>query len=106
MPARKRVPREANLSNLIVIDSNNAYDSKGNLHKGVYGIVGKDTPFVFRNRLNRKTKQYKRVFINDSTNLPNVCKERVMEFFDDKQNKRRKKCYLIDKDTYDKNNTH
>ena len=102
MSKKKRVPRAANLANLIVINSNDAYDHKGNLNKGVYGIVGKDVPFIFNNRKNRKTKEHKRVFVNDSTNLSNVCKERVMEFFDDKQNKRRKKCYLIDKEIYDK----
>ena len=90
---RNRKPNKANLSALEVVDSDVAYKNK-KLRKEVYGIVSKDYPFVFK----RAGKDQHIVFVNNSTNLPNVCKERVMHFFDSPKNKRRLKCYLIDKD--------
>lgn len=93
---RKRNPKTANLSSLDVVDSTQAYNGK-RLKKTVYGIVSRDTPFIYTNVVDRKTKVRKPRYKNDLTSLPNTCKNKVIAFFDDPANKRRDKCYLIDK---------
>lgn len=100
-PNRKRKPNEANLAGLMVVNSTDAYDIKRGRYKpSVYGIVSKDVPFVSR-IVNSKDGTKKRKFVNDVTELPNVTKERVMAFFDDKQNGNREKCYLVERKLYD-----
>ncbi len=94
---RRRNPKKANLSNLTVVDSSVAYDGK-KLKPGVYGIVSKDHPIIYKNVVDRKSKQLKPKYVNDISALTNVAKEKVVSFFDNKQNEHRKKCYLIDKD--------
>lgn len=99
---RKRKPNEANLDGLMVVSSNDAYDIKRGKYKpGVYGIVSKDVPFVSKIVTSRNGMK-KRKFVNDVTELPNVTKERVMAFFDDKKNGHREKCYLVERQLYDK----
>lgn len=100
-PNRKRKPNEANLDGLMVVNSADAYDVK-NKHwkKGVYGIVSKDLPFISKTTVSRDGTK-KRKFVNDVTELPDVAKERVMAFFDDKQNSKRDKCYLVERQLYD-----
>lgn len=93
---RKRYPKKANLAALEVVDSTAAYRGK-RLRKEVYGIVSRDTPFIYKNVVDRKTKLNKPKFVNDSTSLPNVCKQKIITFFDDAKNARKKKCYLIEK---------
>lgn len=96
---RKRKPNTANLSALYAIDNKFAY--KGDkLKVGVYGVVSKDTPFVYK-IVKNKSGVARREFINNSTSLPNVCKNRLMAFFDDKDNKNKLKAYLVDKSLYD-----
>lgn len=98
---RKRNPKEANLNALMVVNSNDAYDVKlGKYKTGVYGIVSKDVPFISR-IVNSRDGTKKRKFVNDVTELPNVTKERIMAFFDDKKNASREKCYLVEQQLYD-----
>lgn len=100
-PNRKRKPNEANLDGLMVVNSADAYDVKNKRwKKGVYGIVSKDLPFISKTTVSRDGTK-KRKFVNDVTELPNVTKERVMAFFDDKQNSKRDKCYLVERQLYD-----
>lgn len=100
-PNRKRKPNEANLSGLMVVNSADAYDVKHKRYKyGVYGIVSKDVPFISK-IVSSKDGTKKRRFVNDVTELPNVTKERVMAFFDDQQNSKRYKCYLVERKLYD-----
>ncbi len=93
---RRRKPKKANLSGLEVVDYTKAYNGK-RLKKEVYGIVSKDHAFIFKNVLDRKTNKNKPKVINDVTSLPNVAKEKIIKFFDDKKNSSKSKCYLIDK---------
>lgn len=100
-PNRKRKPNEANLAGLMVVSSDDAFDVKNKRwKKGVYGIVSKDVPFISKTTITRNGVK-KRKFVNDITELPNVTKERVMAFFDDKQNSSREKCYLVERQLYD-----
>ena len=78
---RNRKPNKANLSALSVVDSDVAYKNK-KLRKEVYGIVSKDYPFVFK----RAGKNQHIVFVNNSTNLPNVCKERLTKMENKEKN--------------------
>ena len=97
----KRKPKQANLSALMVITSSEAYDVKHHRFKtGLYGIVDKDLPFVAKIVTKRNGTQ-QRKFVNDVSNLPNVTKERIMAFFDDKSNSGREKCYLVERKLYD-----
>ena len=93
---RKRKPKNANLSGLDVVDYTKAYAGK-RLKSEVYGIVSRDHAFIFKNIVDRKTKKNKPKYINDVTKLPNVAKEKIINFFDDSKNKSKSKCYLIDK---------
>lgn len=100
-PNRNRKPNEANLSGLMVVSSDDAFDrSRKRWKKGVYGIVSKDLPFISKTTISRDGIK-KRKFVNDVTELPNVTKERVMAFFDDKKNSTREKCYLVERKLYD-----
>ena len=93
---RKRYPKKANLSALTVVDSTQAYNGK-RLKKGVYGIVSRDTPFVYKNVVDRRTGQKKPKFVNDMHSLTNVSKQQIIAFFEDPNNHNRLKCYLIEK---------
>ncbi len=98
---RKRKPNEANLAGLMVVGSEVAWDKfHKRWRKGVYGAVDKELPFI-TTTVQSKDGTRRRKFVNDVTELPNVTKERVMAFFDNKQNAQRSKCYLVDKALYD-----
>lgn len=93
---RKRNPKNPNLSALNVVDSNHAYNGK-KMKKEVYGIVSKEHPFIYKNVVDRKTKKNKPKYVNDSIELPQVTKQKIIAFFDDSKNSKKTKCYLIDK---------
>lgn len=40
-----------------------------------------------------------RTFVRDTTDIPKACKNRILAFFDDKNNKGN--CYLVEKSIYD-----
>ena len=65
----------------------------------VYGVVGKDTPYMYKPSDTRKDKP--RVFIRDSTDIPKACQNRILAFWDDKNNKRKDVCYLAEKSLYE-----
>ena len=94
---RKRNPKKANLSNLTVVDYTKSYNGN-RLKKEVYGIVSRDHSVVYKNVVDRKTKRNKPKYVNDVYNLHNITKEKIINFFDDKKNSSKTKCYLIDKD--------
>lgn len=93
---RKRTPKKANLSALKVVDYKDAYIGK-RLKPSVYGIVSRDTPFIYKNVIDRKTKKSKPKFVNDMDSLTIICKQEVISFFDDKKNARKNRCYLVEK---------
>lgn len=93
---RKRNPKKANLSAITVVDYQEAYNGK-RLKSNVYGIVSRNTPFVYKNVIDRKTKKAKPKYINDMGALTNVCKQDIIAFFDDNKNAKKNKCYLIEK---------
>lgn len=99
----KRNRKRENLSGLYVVDSKTAYKD-GKLRKGVLGAVDKTVPFVFKPKDAKNNKPRK--FVKDTTGLPVVCKNRILAFFDDKNNVNKKNCYLVEKSLYDemKNN--
>ena len=94
---RKRNPKKANLSNLTVVDSYSAYNGK-KLKHGVYGIVSRNHSVIYKNVVERKSKKLKPKYINDIYSLTNIAKEKIVAFFDNRQNRNKQKCYLIDKD--------
>ena len=93
---RKRNPKKANLAGLEVVDYQSAYNGS-RLKKEVYGIVSRDHCIVYKNIIDRKTRQNKPKYINDVNALHNVTKEKIIKFFDNKKNVSKNKCYLIDK---------
>lgn len=94
----KRNRKDKNLSGLYVVSSDIAY-SKGKLRRGVYGVIGRDTPYICKpaDRLKEKPRQ----FVRDSTDLPKACKNRILAFWDSKLNKSKSVCYLAEKSLYD-----
>lgn len=91
--------KDKNLAGLYVVSNDVAYEKNGKLRKGVYGVVGKDTPYIYKPSDMRKDKP--RVFIRDSTDIPKACKNRILAFWDDKNNKRKDVCYLAEKSLYE-----
>lgn len=94
----KRNRKDKNLVGLYVVSSDVAY-KKGKLRKGVYGVLGKDTPYIYK-PANSQTDR-PRTFVRDSTDIPKTCKNRILAFWDDKSNKRRTTCYLAEKSLYE-----
>ena len=91
--------KDKNLAGLYAVPHEVAYEKNGKLRKGVYGVVGKDTPYIYKPSDTRKDKP--RVFIRDSTDIPKACKNRILAFWDDKNNKRKNVCYLAEKSLYE-----
>ncbi len=94
----KRNRKDKNLAGLYTVPNNVAYKN-GKLRKGVYGVIGKDTPYIYKPAEKQKDKP--RTFVRDSTDLPKVCKNRVLAFWDDKNNKGKTVCYLAEKSLYE-----
>ena len=67
----KRNRKDKNLSGLYVVPASIAFN-KGKLRRGVYGVIGRDTPYVCKPVDNLKGKP--RQFVRDSTDLPKACK--------------------------------
>lgn len=87
--------KKQNLNNLYAVSSSTAYDKRTKkLKKGVFGVVSKDVPFVFKNTKDRKTGSTKRSFLQDLNTIPTNTKNRVMAFYD--KHKSSNKCYLMD----------
>ena len=93
---RKRYPKKANMANLKIVDSYQAYNGT-RLKKGVYGIISRDTPFIYKNVIDRRTHIKKPKYINDMSAMTNLTKQEVISFFDDPNNRFKRKCYLIEK---------
>lgn len=98
----KRNRKDKNLSGLYVVSNDVAYKN-GKLRKGVYGVVGKDTPYIYKPSDKKKDKP--RSFVRDSTDIPKTCKNRILAFWDDKNNKGKSACYLAEKSLYDEMKT-
>lgn len=90
--------KDKNLSGLYVVSNDVAYKN-GKLRKGVYGVVGKDTPYICKPSDKQKDKP--RFFVRDSTDIPKTCKNRILAFWDDKNNKGKSACYLAEKSLYE-----
>ena len=93
----KRNRKDKNLSALYAVSSNVAYIN-GKMRKGVYGVVSKDTPYIWKP--SQKEGQ-PRSFVRDSTDIPKACKNRILAFWDDKNNSTKRVCYLAEKSLYD-----
>ena len=97
----KRQRKNVNLAGLMVVNSDDAFDkNRMRYKKGVYGTVSKDLPFITK-IVTSKDGSRRRKFVKDVTILPGTTKERIMAFFDDKQNSKREKCYLVEPYLYD-----
>lgn len=94
----KRNRKDKNLSGLYVIPNDVAYKGE-KLRKGVYGAIGKDTPYIYKPF--DKAKGKPREFIRDTTDIPKACKNRILAFWDDKNNKGKSTCYLAEKSLYE-----
>lgn len=94
----KRNRKDKNLSGLYVISSDIAFRD-GKLRRGVYGAIGRDTPYICKpaDRVKGKSRE----FVRDSTDLPKACKNRILAFWDDKNNKGKSACYLAEKSLYE-----
>ena len=94
----KRNRKNENLAGLYAIPHDIAHKD-GKLRKGVFGMVDKTTPFVAKPADKKNGKP--RTFVKDMTVLPKVCKNRILAFWDDKNNKGKSVCYLAEKSLYD-----
>ena len=94
----KRNRKNENLAGLYAVSHDYAYKN-GKLRKGVLGVVNDDTPFISKPADKKNGKPRK--FVKDMTNLPQVCKNRILAFYDDNHNTRKDKCYLAEKSIYD-----
>ena len=94
----KRNRKNENLAALYAIPHSVAYKN-GKLRKGVLGMVDKTTPFVSKPADSKKGKA--RTFVKDMSVLPKACKNRILAFWDDKNNKTKSVCYLAEKSLYE-----
>ena len=90
--------KDKNLAGLYAISNDVAYKN-GKLRKGVYGVVSKDTPYIYKPANKQRDKP--RTFVRDSTDIPKVCKNRILAYWDNKKNKDRTVCYLAEKSLYE-----
>ena len=90
--------KDKNLAGLYVVPHDTAYKN-GKLRRGVYGAVGKDTPYICKPP--DKAKDKPRMFIRDTTDIPKVCKNRILAFWDSKFHKGKSTCYLAEKSLYE-----
>jgi hypothetical protein len=88
---------DENLAGLYVVSHETAYHN-GKLRKGVYGMVDRTTSFICTPADPEKSKS--RVFVRDVVDLPKACKNRILSFLDDKSNKWKRQCYLVEKPLY------
>lgn len=78
------------------------YDSKNHRYKNskkIYGKVERNTIFAITSKKTGKLEH-----INDFANLPKSSKSKILQFFDNKENKDRRTLYLVKSD-YDKKKT-
>ncbi len=94
----KRNRKDKNLAGLYAVSHDIAYKG-GKLRRGVYGVVGKDTPYIYKPA--DKQRDRPRTFVRDCTDIPKVCKNRILAFWDNKKNKDRSACYLVEKSLYE-----
>lgn len=93
----KRNRKDKNLSALYAIPNDIAYKN-GKLRSGVYGMVDKTTPYICTPASGANKP---RRFVRDSTDIPKACKNRVLAFWDDKNNRGKSVCYLAEKSLYE-----
>ena len=94
----KRNRKDKNLAGLYAVSHDTAFKN-GKLRKGVYGMVDKMTPYICKPAESKKGKPRK--FVRDSTDIPKACKDRILAFWDDKNNANKRACYLAEKSLYD-----
>ena len=94
---KKRQRKDADLAGLYAVPGTIAYDKKGNLRRGVYGVVRTDLPIVAKPGRDGKPS----TFVQDFAALPKACKNRVLAYREDAANARKKNCYLAEKSIYD-----
>ncbi len=94
----KRNRKDKNLAGLYAVSNDAAYKD-GKLRNGVYGAVSKDVPYICKPA--NKARDKPRTFVRDSTDIPKTCKNRILAFWDDKHNKGKTTCYLVEKSIYE-----
>ena len=90
---KKRQRKDADLAGLYAVPGTIAYDSKGNLRRGVYGVIRTDLPVVSKPGCDGKPS----TFVRDFGDLPTACKNRVLAFREDAANAKKTKCFLAEK---------
>lgn len=94
---KKRQRKDADLAGLYAVPGTIAYDGKGNLRRGVYGVIRTDLPVVSKPGRDGKPS----TFVRDFGDLPTACKNRVLAFREDAANAKKTKCFLAEKALYD-----
>lgn len=94
----QRNRKDKNLAGLYAVSHDIAYKN-GKLRKGVYGAVSRDTPYICKP--GNKQRDKPRTFVRDSTDIPKTCKNRILAFWDDKNNRGKTACYLVEKSLYE-----
>lgn len=94
---KKRQRKDADLAGLYAVPGTIAYDKKGNLRRGVYGVIRTDLPVVSKPGRDGKPS----TFVRDFGDLPTACKNRVLAFREDAANAKKTKCFLAEKALYD-----
>ena len=94
---KKRQRKDADLAGLYAVPGTIAYDDKGNLRRGVYGVIRTDLPVVSKPGREGKPS----TFVRDFGDLPTARKNRVLAFREDAANAKKTKCFLAEKALYD-----
>lgn len=94
---KKRQRKDADLAGLYAVPGTIAYDKKGNLRPGVYGVIRTDLPVVSKPGREGKPS----TFVRDFGDLPTACKNRVLAFREDPANAKKTKRFLAEKSLYD-----
>lgn len=68
----KRNRKDKNLAGLYAVPHDIAYKN-GMLRNEVYGVVSKDTPYIYNPANNQRDMP--RTFVRDSTDIPKTCKK-------------------------------
>ena len=97
-PTRNR-EKDRNFAGLYAVTNEYAYKN-GKLRPEVYGYISKDTPYICKPSSKKgRPPQFK----HDMTGkeVPKVLKNRMLAFWSDAKNYKRKQCWLVEKSVYE-----
>lgn len=90
--------KNKNLAGLYAVPHEYAYQD-GKLRPEVYGYISKNSPYICTPGTANKPPKYKQDMTG--TVVPSVLKNRMIAFWNDKDNARRQQCFLVEKSVYE-----